>query len=186
MPGLLVIISSTVGGGKDSVIRGLLNIFPEAARLVTTTTRAPRPGEIDGIDYHFISVTDFLSLVEKNQFVEHNFLANNYYGIQKIHLEEMLERHPIVLVQADVNGKHNLDRLHIPHLSVFLLPENIDILRSRAAARGGMTPEMIEERVQIGLKEIEAAKDYTYSLVNYQGKLAETIENIAKNIQNRL
>ncbi len=178
--GQLVIISSPSGGGKDAVIAALLKIFLTAARLITTTTRPPRPGNKNGVDYYFIGEEEFKNKIERGDFLEHNFYAGNYYGTQKKHLEKMLATHDIVFTQIEVNGKHNLDKAGVKNLSIFLLPESLDILRQRIKRRGGLTPELIAKRLAIAEQEIAASADYDYRLVNVDGKMEETVDKIAK------
>jgi len=108
------------------------------------------------------------------------FYAENYYGTEKKELETNLEKYDLVLTQIEVNGKHNFDKKNIPHLSIFLLPESIENLKKRVEKRGGISPELIENRMEIAKSEIEASSDYDYKIINTQGKLAETIEKISK------
>ena len=91
--GLLVVISSPSGGGKDSVINELLKVLPDSARLVTTTSRPLRLGNVDGIDYHFISHDEFVAKIKNEEMVEYNNYAGNYYGIEKSKLKKILEKY---------------------------------------------------------------------------------------------
>ena len=184
--GLIVIISSPGGGGKDSVIRGLLKIFKKSVKLITITSRAKRPREKEGIDQFFISAEDFEKKLNTDYFVEYNKCAGNYYGTPKKLLTELQNNYEIVFTNIDVNGKKHFDELGIPHLSIFLLPENTEQLRERAVRRGGMTPEMIEERVNLGLEEIANSKTYDYRIVNREGEIDETILKIAEIIKKHL
>ena len=186
MSGLLVIISSPSGGGKDSVINALLKIFPGSARLVTTTSRPLRPGNQEGVDYYFISREEFEEKIKSGEFLEHNFYAGNYYGTQKKHLEQLTREHPLVLTQIEVNGKHNLDIAGIKNLSIFLLPESLETLKKRIEKRGGLTEEIIEKRLAIAKKEINASEDYDYRLVNREGHLEDTIQEVAGLIASQL
>ena len=181
--GSLIVLSAPMGTGKDAIIRGLLKKFPQAIKLVTTTTRPKRPEDVEGKTYFFTSIEEFKNLTAQDALVEYNFLNNNYYGIQKKHLEEFLKNYPLVFAQIDVHGREHLTELGIPHTSFFILPENLEILRKRAEIRGGMTEEMITERLRVAQEEILQAPHYDYQIVNYEGKLNETIENIAKIIQ---
>ncbi len=184
--GLFVIISSPTGGGKDATIEELIKIFPNSARLVTTTSRTPRPTDQEGVTYNFISREEFEKKINEGYFVEYNNYASNYYGTPKNHLTDMLNKHSIVFSNIDVNGKHSMDKLGIKNLAIFLLPESIAILEQRVEKRGGLTKEMIAERINIVAQEIEASKDYNYKLTNYEGKLAETVENVAKIVKEHL
>lgn len=176
--GLLIVISSPSGGGKDTVIRELLTRIPNTTRNITTTSRAPRPGNQEGVDYYFISREAFEDKISAGDFVEYNEFAGNYYGTEKQRLEESLAHHSVVFTQVEVNGKQSFDRLGIPHLSLFLLPESLDILRERIIARGGVDEEALRARLKIAQEEIDQAHLYDYQITNYEGRLEETIEQI--------
>ncbi|HSR89307.1 MAG TPA: hypothetical protein VLK22_02805 [Candidatus Udaeobacter sp.] len=184
--GLFVIISSPTGGGKDTVIEHLVKIFPNSTRLITTTSRSPRPTDQQGVTYNFISKEDFEAKIKQDYFLEYNNFAGNYYGTPKNYLSNLLKQHSLVFSNIDVNGKHSLDRLEIANLSCFLLPESMEILKNRAKKRGGMTEQMLEDRMKIGLEEIAKAKDYDYQVTNYEGKLDQTVDTIAKIIKKHL
>ena len=184
--GLLIVLSAPMGTGKDAIIRGLLKKFPKATKLVTTTTREKRPEDTEGKTYFFITKDKFKELIAEDALVEYNFLNSNYYGIQKTHLQEFLKNFPLIFAQIDVHGREHLSELGINHTSFFILPENLEILRKRAEIRGGMTTEVINERLQIAQAEIQQADKYDYQIVNYEGKLTETIETIAKIITSML
>lgn len=184
--GLLVLISSPSGGGKNTVIKRLLALFPHSAQFTTTTSRAKRPGEQDGADYFFISRQEFEKKKSDRAFLEYNEYAGNWYGTEQIKLEDALAAHDVVFSQADVNGKRGLDDKHVPHLSIFLIPENLENLRRRIAKRGGTTPKDIDKRIAIAAKEIEASKEYDYRIVNKDGEIDETVEKIRKIIEAKL
>jgi len=184
--GLLVIISSPSGGGKDSVITALLRKITNSTRLITTTSKERRPDNIDGVNYYFITEDEFKDKIRNNEFIEYNIYSNNYYGTQKKHLQETLDNNDVVFTQLEVNGKHNLDKLKVPHLSIFLLPDNLDILRKRIEKRGGLTAEQIDDRIEIAKQEIANSYDYDYKITNEEGKLDNTINTITEVVQNEL
>lgn len=181
--GLLIVISSPSGGGKDSVINALLKILPNSARFVTTTSRPPRPGNRNGVDYFFISKDEFEQGIKNQEFLEYNVYSGNYYGTEKKRLAEALERYDLAFTQIEVNGKHNLDKASVPHLSIYLLPENLETLRKRIEHRGGLTSAQIDERLRIAKEEIEKSTDYDHRIVNKEGKLAETVAEVAQIIR---
>lgn len=178
--GLLIIISAPSGNGKDTVIEALLKIIPNSTRFITTTSRPPRPGNQEGVDYYFISKEEFENKIKNNEFLEYNFYAGNYYGTEKKRLEEMLSNHSVVFSAIEVNGKHNLDKAKVKNLSIFLLPDSLEILKNRIRIRGGVSEELIEERMKTAQHEIENSLDYDYRIVNENGKLDETIDKLAK------
>ena len=183
---LLVIISSPSGGGKDTVIGELLKCIPRSARLVTTTTRAPRPGDQEGVNYFFVSENAFKRRIEAGELLEYNFYAGNYYGSEKSVLETALAKYDVVFSNIEVNGKHNLDILGVKNVSFFLYPESMKVLKKRIEKRGGVTPEMMVERLKIAEEEVEKSQDYDYRFVNAEGKVNEVVEKIEKIIKERL
>ncbi len=184
--GLLIIISSPTGGGKDAVIARLLTMFPRSTRLVTTTSRPPRPSDKEGVTYNFISPEDFENKIKEGYFLEYNNCVGNYYGTPKKYLEDLLENYTLVFSNLDVNGKHSMDKLGVENLAFFLLPESLEVLKHRAEKRGGMTEKMIQDRINLAGEEIAQSHDYDYPVTNYEGKLQQTTDNIASLIQNHL
>lgn len=184
--GLLVVVSAPSGGGKDSVIDALLKIFSNSIRLITTTTRPKRPGEVNGVNYHFVSPEKFQNLIINKKLIEYNFYANQYYGTQKSKLREALNKHKLIFSNIEVNGKRNMDNEGIKNLSIFLLPENMEVLHKRIVMRGGLAPDIIEERLQTAAKEIAQSNNYDYQVVNKEGQLKETIAQVAEIIKNHL
>lgn len=168
------------------MINALLERIPNSARLITTTTRTPREGDVHGNRYNFISEEEFKNKISKSEFLEYNIYAGNYYGSERKILEKALERFTVVLSQIEVNGKHNLDKLGIKNLSIFLLPESLDVLRKRIEKRGGIPKEIIQERLTIAEKEIADSGDYNYRVYNKEGKLEETIAEIEQIITTEL
>ena len=184
--GLLVIVSSPSGGGKDSVIAGLMKIFPGSVDFVTTTTRPPRNEEKNGDDYRFVPKEQFEDMIKNNELIEHNLYAENYYGTERAKMEEALASHPIVFSNIEVNGKRNFDKAGFKHLSIFLLPESLEILKERIVKRGGLTQEKIAARVAQAKKEIAESDIYDYRIYNRQGKLDEAVKKAAEIIRKHL
>ncbi|MFA6105471.1 MAG: guanylate kinase [Patescibacteria group bacterium] len=182
---LLVIISSPSGGGKDTVITELQKLIPNSAKLVTTTTRPPRPGDQEGVSYFFVSEDAFKRRIDAGELLEYNYYAGHYYGSEKSVLETARTKYDVVFSNIEVNGKHNLDILGIQNLSFFLFPESIDILKKRIEKRGGISPEMMEERLKIAEEEIEKSQDYDFRFVNAEGKVDEVVKKIEKIIKDR-
>ena len=183
---LLIIISSPSGNGKDTVINALLKKLPGSFRFVTTTSRPPRPGNKEGVDYYFITQEEFENKIKNNDFLEYNFYAGNYYGTEKKLLEKAVTENEIVFLNMDVNGKNSINKAGIKNLSIFLLPENLEILKNRIKNRGGVSDEVIEERMKIAQKEISFAPDYNYQVINENGKIDETVDKLAKIITSEL
>lgn len=180
MPGLFVIISSPSGGGKDAVIRALINKIPHSAKLVTTTTRAPRPEDTDKITYHFINKTDFEKKIAGGEMMEYALYADNYYGVEKSELQNKLNNFEVIFSNVDVQGRRNYTQAGIKNLSIFLLPDNLADLKKRILNRGGVQEAELALRLETAKKEIEAAHEYQFQVINKAGNLDETIDNVAK------
>jgi len=178
MPGKLVVVSAPSGTGKTTIVQKILEILPNTVRLITTTTRKKRPGEIEGKDYYFVPEEDFVEKIAKGDFVEYNQYAGNYYGTEKAKLEELQRHYDLVFAIIDVNGKMNLDTLGIPNISIFILPESLHVLRARIEKRSSLTLEQLEKRLEEAEREKEKGKDYDCQVINREGKMDETVKEI--------
>ncbi len=186
MQGLLVIISAPSGGGKDAVIAQLVKRFPNSTRFVTTTTRPLRNDDTPGVNYNFISTEQFEKKIKNNEFFEYAQYAGNYYGSDKKLFMNNLLQFNIIFLIVDVKGKRSFDKTDLEKISIFLLPESLDMLKKRIERRGGIKSEVIEERLKIAKKEIKESKDYDYRITNFQGRLKQTVAEIEKIINNEL
>lgn len=177
--GALVVISAPSGGGKTAVINRLIELVPNSARLVTLTSRPPRVGEVDGVDYIFLTKEEFEDKIKQNDLIEHVEYVGHYYGIGKRELAKLLDRHIYVFAAIDINGKKSLDRIGIPHVSIFLLPESLNNLRVRLARRPNLTIAETERRLRIAEKEIgEAVIIYDHKIINRERKFERTLEEV--------
>jgi len=176
--GKLVIISSPSGGGKNAIIRRLVELLPESTRFITTTTRSPRPQEIPGKDYFYVARDMFEQMITEKKLVEYNLYAGEYYGTEKEKLERVLEKYQYVFAALDVNGKRALEEKAIPHVSIFLLPESLDILKERIKARGGVGQASLEERLEAVDDELAQAHIYDLQVVNPQGNMESAVTQI--------
>lgn len=184
--GNLIIISSPSGGGKDAIISALLKTFDRSAKLITTTTRAPRPDDKEGSTYYFIKKNNFEEKINCGEIIEYNFYTGNYYGITKTELNSKLNNFEIVFTNVDVHGRRNLSSAGFKILSIFLLPENLEDLKIRISRRGGLNETEIKQRLETAKEEIACADEYDFQVVNKTGKMAETIDNVAKIITEHL
>lgn len=156
--GKLVVISGPSGAGKTSVCRALKQ-DPDVEFSVSATTRAPRAGERDGVDYHFLSREDFQRRLAENQFLEWATYAGNLYGTPRWPMDQALARGRTFLVEIEVKGTRQLRERGVPGLYVFIAPPSIEELRRRLLLRGSNDPAEIEQRVQIAVEEIAAARE---------------------------
>ncbi len=181
--GTLIIISSPSVCGKDAVINRLLKKFPNSARLITTTTRPPRPLDTPGVSYDFKNDEEFKAELAAGQYLEHNLYNGYYYAINKKRLAEMLANHDLVFTNIDVNGRRSVEKAGIQHLSIFLVPDSLENLRQRIEARGGLNNAQINERLETAKREIKNANEYNFQLTNTEGKLDETVQKVTDIIQ---
>lgn len=165
--GLLLVVSGPAGVGKGTIDRVLLERNPNMRLSVSATTRAPRPGEIDGVHYFFISDEKFQQMVSKGEFLEYVHVFNmDYYGTPRSFVEEEIALGHDVLLEIDVQGAMRVRETYPDAVLVFIAPPSMGKLKSRLVGRGTETPEVIERRFETAFSEIEYMKQYDYIVVN--------------------
>ena len=166
--GLLIILSSPSGAGKSTLARRLRDWDASIVFSVSATTRAPRPGEVDGTDYHFISETDFKARVADEGMLEHAHVFGNFYGSPRAPVQAAIESGQDVLFDIDWQGAQQIRNSALGQhtLSIFLLPPSIPELRRRLEGRGQDDPETISRRMQKSWDEISHWDGYDYVLIN--------------------
>ncbi|WP_395391662.1 guanylate kinase [Novosphingobium sp. BL-8A] len=165
--GLMLIMSSPSGAGKTTISRMLLEHDPHICNSVSCTTRPPRPGEVDGKDYHFVSQTQFDSMVEAEEFLEWATVFGNSYGTPKAQVKAGLKDGQDYLFDIDWQGTQQLyQKLERDVVRVFLLPPSIDELRRRLTGRGTDSMEVIAARMERARSEISHWDGYDYVVVN--------------------
>ena len=127
----LFVVSGAAGTGKDSVVKALREAHPEIEKTVSATTRAPRPGEQEGVDYYYRTREQFQQLIENDQVVEHNFYNGNYYGTLREEVDKRLAARKVVVLVIDVHGAANIRRMFPGATTVFLLPPVFRPVRPR-------------------------------------------------------
>ncbi|WP_246118561.1 guanylate kinase [Desulfobotulus alkaliphilus] len=164
--GRLFEISAPSGTGKTTLCEALRNRFPELCYSVSYTTRAPRAGEVEGKDYHFISVDAFRKGIEENRWVEWAEVYGNYYGTSAFTMEEILASGRDLLLEIDVQGMRQIVERFPETVTIFILPPSMDALRARLVSRGTDTPEAMERRMADAAREMACRDDYRYRIVN--------------------
>jgi guanylate kinase len=166
--GLLIILSSPSGAGKSTLARRLRDWDPTIRFSVSATTRAPRPGEVDGKDYHFVPEAEFKRLVTEGEMLEHAHVFGNFYGSPKGPVVQAIEAGTDVLFDIDWQGAQQIRNSSLQEhvLSIFLLPPSIKALRERLVGRGQDDAETIARRMQRSWDEISHWGSYDYVLVN--------------------
>jgi guanylate kinase len=170
---LLVLISAPSGGGKTTICQQLLEARPGMTRAVTCTTRPPREGERDGVDYYFLDAGSFLKRVQAGNFLEHATVYGNSYGILKAEVLGKLRQGKDVLLNVDVQGAATIrekaqedPELKRALITVFLTPPSLDILEERLRRRGTDAPAVIQKRLGVARQEIAQWKHFDYLLLS--------------------
>lgn len=164
--GLLLVVSGPSGAGKGTVCRELLRRLPGLWYSVSATTRPPRPGERDGVDYYFISEEEFRRLREADALLEWAQVYGDYYGTPRAPVVERLAQGQDVLLEIDVQGARQVKARLPEAVTVFLLPPSYGELARRLAGRGTEDAAQMRRRLELASFEIERAKEYDYLVVN--------------------
>jgi guanylate kinase len=165
--GILVIVSSPSGAGKTTLTRRLLEEFPAIRFSVSYTTRPMRPGERDGVDYHFVTPEVFEAMVERGEFAEHAFVHQNRYGTAQAPIEAALSTGADVIFDVDWQGGQALaDRWPADSLKIFILPPNLDALAARLRSRATDAAAVIERRLQKAIEELGHFHEYQHLIIN--------------------
>ena len=168
----LFTVSAPSGAGKSSLIAALLKADPTIRLSISTTTRQPRPGEVDGREYHFTTVEAFRKSIEAGEFLEHALVHDNYYGTSRVKVLELLQAGNDVLLEIDWQGALQIREQFPDTVSLFILPPSIAELENRLNKRGQDSQETIKRRIQGAALEISHASDFDYVIINNDFDLA--------------
>lgn len=164
--GTLYIVSAPSGAGKSSLVKALIDSEPHVRVSVSHTTRAMRPGEVDGEHYHFVDHAQFTSMLEQSEFLEHAQVFGNYYGTSQRALEKTLAEGIDLILEIDWQGAQQVRRLMPKAKSIFILPPTLEALRHRLTNRGQDSGEVIEQRMREAVSEMSHYVEYDYILIN--------------------
>jgi len=164
--GTLYIVSAPSGAGKTSLVKALVDAQPQVRVSVSHTTRAMRPGEVDGVNYHFVSREEFLARLERNEFLEHAEVFGNLYGTSQLWLEQTLAEGYDLILEIDWQGAQQVRRLMPQAKSIFILPPTQEALRQRLNNRGQDSDEIIEKRMREAVSEMSHYVEYDYLVIN--------------------
>jgi guanylate kinase len=177
--GFCIVLSSPSAAGKSSIARALVEIDDNIKLSISATTRPPRVGETDGIDYYFKSTEEFKSLIQNNSLLEYTNIYNNYYGTPKKQVEEFLQKGNNVLFDIDLPGAKSIKQALPDSVTIFILPPSLTILKQRIQNRKQNSEEEMVLRMALAAKEVKHSSYYDYLVVNEDFKITlETIQSI--------
>lgn len=165
------------------MIDRLPRVVPDAVLYVTATSRKPRPGETHGKHYYFYEPEKFREEIEAGNFLEWSMVHGDFKGVRRDALADTLEQHRVVIVPPEPQGMRKIKAMLPEALTIFIMPPSVDSLRQRLVARGTETPEQRELRLRNAEIEMAAAPEYDYVVVNEDGKIDETVQQIASIIE---
>lgn len=172
--GILFVISSPSGGGKGTLIRRILTHMPRLGYSVSWTTRAPRQGEANGRDYHFVTAEEFNAARERGEFLEWAIVHGNLYGTSLKVVERELAAGRDIVLEIDVQGAATVRRTGIEAVSIFILPPSFEILRRRLIGRKSENSEALAVRLQNSRGEVEHYREFDYLVLNDDVERAAT------------
>lgn len=177
--GMLFIISGPAGSGKGTVVNELVHSHEEIVLSVSATTRAPRPGEQDGVHYHFMDKSAFERLIQCGEILEYTTYCDNYYGTPRHVVEGALDEGKDVILEIEVDGAMQVkSKMPKDAVTIMLTPPDSETLEKRLRSRGTETDEVISWRLNRAREEIALMPEYDYSVVNEDGKIEKCADEI--------
>ncbi|MFO1316220.1 MAG: guanylate kinase [Burkholderiales bacterium] len=164
--GCLFVLAAPSGAGKTSIVRALLEREPGMRLSISYTTRPPRPGETDGVDYHFVDEAKFMALKAAGEFLEHAYVHGNWYATSATWLRAEVQDGHDVLLEIDWQGARQVRTLMPDAVLVFILPPSLATLKERLEKRGTDSPEVIARRLEAAREEMRHCGDFDYVIMN--------------------
>jgi len=164
--GLVIVVSAPSGAGKTSVLSMVFKRYPEIKFSVSVTTRPPREGECNGVDYHFVNDETFSKMIENGEFAEWAVVYGNRYGTLKKTLEETIASEDILILDTDTVGAFSIKSMFPEAVLVFIVPPSPDVLKERLAKRNTESHERIAKRIADAPKEVSRMNEYDYIIIN--------------------
>ena len=164
--GKMIVISGASGVGKGTVLGKMMEKRSDLTFSVSATTRPPRPNELDGVHYYFVTRERFEEMIQNNELLEYAQFVSNSYGTPRAYVEQQLEKGLNVILDIEVQGARNIVNMIPDAVSVYMIPPSYEELEKRLRGRGTETEEQIQGRLQTAIEEAKAADFYRYIIVN--------------------
>ena len=181
--GILVVVSGFSGSGKGTIMKRLMSQYGEDYALsVSATTRAPRPGEVHGVDYFYLTTEEFEDMIEKGELIEYAKYVNNYYGTPKAYVEEQLNAGKSVILEIEIQGALKIKEKFPDSVLMFVSAPSAEELKNRLIGRNTETKEVIDARMSRAREESLGVEEYDYLVIN--DDLEVCVQNVNTIIQN--
>ena len=177
MSGSLFIVAAPSGAGKSSLVGALLARDAGLNLSVSYSTRAPRPGEVNGVNYHFVSREEFFAMRERGEFLESAEVHGNFYGTSKPWIQEQMRAGRDIVLEIDCQGAAQVKAIFPQAVAVFILPPSLAELERRLRGRGTDSEEIIARRMQAADEELSQARGFDYAIIN--SVFSEALEQLA-------
>lgn len=182
-PPLLIVISGPAGVGKDAVLRRIKELGRPFHFVVTATDRPPRPGEVHGVDYFFVTSEEFTAMIEQDELLEHAVVYGQHKGIPKQQVREALASGKDVLMRIDVQGAATIQQLAPEAVLIFLTASSEEELEQRLRARGGDSPGQVQRRIATAREEMKRSPEFDYIVINRDAELDQAVNDVLAIIQ---
>lgn len=182
--GKLFVVTGPSGAGKDSVLARTKELGLDAGSVITTSTRAMRPGESERHPYYFVTQEEFEKKIDQKEMIEWAEVYGNYYGSTRAEVERVLAENPVVIVKVDPQGARTFKEMMPEATTIFIAPPSVEFLKKRLEGRATDSPEVIAKRLAIASSEMEHLETWDHVIRNEEGKLDDAANEFLQIIQN--